>query len=969
VYKKQYGEKTVVFMEVGSFFECYSVETDTIHEGIHMSEVCGLLNIQSTKKNKSIPIVSRTNPLMCGFPSGSLKKYMEILLSEHYTVVLVEQVTPPPNPERKVTQVISPSTYIETNQVDSLYLMCLCLSPGYDRLKREPFTYLSVSFSDMSTGQVMTIDENVFGDEHTIIQECSRMVTSYAPKEIVLISEERVMDSMKESALTWLSQQTCCVHNHTMMNLTSYQHVVFQNAILKKVYSDTGMLSPIEFIQLERNPNAVLCLVYLIQFLFQHDETIIQRLSRPTLIYNKKQLRITSTALEQLNITQKPGAESSLVKLLNSCQTPMGKRLFTNCMVSPLVDPIAIQQRYDWIEHLTFENRYLTFRPFLQHIKDLERLYRRILLHTCQPSEMVTFMNGLEYVFQLSRHARSHQFIFPEWKEEHELQLNEWIQSSNKWDMDKMATCTLTYCTNFYKEHSILSELEEKVKQLDSFFRDYIKKANAVTDEDSFKLDISDKGECQCTITKRRYESYVKSKRGPVFDAQPFSANNKTMMKVTFPGFYEKQNELMHTLAELRSSVLEAYQEDMIAYASYTPLMEILVYFVANVDVWCTSAKNAIQFHYTRPHLQDSSVSGFQATQLRHPLIERMDLVYIPNDITISGEHSILLHGINAVGKSSLMKSIGMAVIMAQAGMFVPASSFVYTPYTQLFTRIPCGDNLFKGQSTFVAEMLDIKTILKHADARSLVIGDELCSGTETISAISIVSAGIMTLAERNTSFIFATHLFEVSQLESIQRLEKVSVSHMAVHYDENRKVLVYDRIIRDGPGTSLYGLEVCRSLDMDSSFLLMANSIRQSYMDIHLIQDKRSIYSSKVIVDTCSICHKTGIETHHIKEQHTSDKNGFLKNGLHKDHTSNLMTVCASCHDSIHANVIRVNGYETTSKGVQLNIEYVSEKVNKDKDEHYRPMIQSYLKSGKSIAWVAKELGLTNYKINKLMK
>ena len=969
LYRAQYGEKTVLFMEVGSFFECYAVETETVQEGINMSEICSLLNIQSTKKNKSIPQVSRTNPLMCGFPSGSLKKYMEILLQEQYTIILVEQVTPPPNPERKVTQIISPSTYIETNQVASLYLMCLCLHPGYDRVKRESYTYLSVSFSDMSTGQVLIIDENVYGDEHTIIQECSRMVTSYSPKEIVLISEERVMDSMLDSARLWLQQQTCCIHDHTSMNLNSYQQIVFQNAILKKVYEDTGIISPIEFIQLEKNPNAVTCFVYLIQFLFQHDETLIKRLSRPTLLYTKQRLRVTSTALEQLNITQKPGVDSSLVKMLNTCQTAMGKRLFTNILVSPLTNKDDIQQRYDWIHHLIDEKRYLTFRPFLQSMKDMERLYRRILLQSCQPSEMVLFISGLEQAYQLSKHASSQGFSFPSWTIDQEINMETWLQHSTKWDMDKMATCTSSYCINFYKEHPVLSALEEKVEQLHLFFRNYIKKANAVSDEtDSFKMEVSDRGEYQITITKRRYEMYIKKGRGPSFVAQPLSANNKTMMKLTFNGFHEKQQELIQSIQELRASVLELYLEDITLYASYSSLMELLITFISNIDVWCTSAKNAIQFNYVKPELEDSLISGIKTNALRHPLIEKQDVVYIPNDITLNGNHSMLLHGINAVGKSSLMKSIGIAVIMAQSGMYVPASSFTYTPYTQLFTRIPCGDNLFKGQSTFVAEMLDIKTILKHADSRSLVIGDELCSGTETVSAISIVSAGIMTLAGRKSSFIFATHLFEVSQLEAIQNLEQVKIYHMAVHFDENRKILIYDRLLREGPGISLYGLEVCRSLDMDNSFLLLVNSIRQSYMDIHLIQNKKSLYSKNKIVDICSICNKTAVETHHIKEQHLADENGFVDH-RHKNHTSNLISVCTSCHDSIHANKIKVNGYESTSKGIQLSISMIDKTQEKPqpKDDVYKSMIDAYLKAGKSIAWISKELGITQYKINKL--
>ena len=154
----------------------------------------------------------------------------------------------------------------------------------------------------------------------------------------------------------------------------------------------------------------------------------------------------------------------------------------------------------------------------------------------------------------------------------------------------------------------------------------------------------------------------------------------------------------------------------------------------------------------------------------------------------------------------------------------------------------------------------------------------------------------------------------------------------------------------------------------MDNSFLLLVNSIRQSYMDIHLIQNKKSLYSKNKIVDTCSICNKTAVETHHIKEQHLADENGFVDH-RHKNHTSNLMSVCTSCHDSIHANKIKVNGYESTSKGIQLSISVDTQKTldKTNKDDIYKPMIEAYLKAGKSIAWISKELGITQYRINKL--
>ncbi|MFN9955062.1 MAG: MutS-related protein, partial [bacterium] len=121
---------------------------------------------------------------------------------------------------------------------------------------------------------------------------------------------------------------------------------------------------------------------------------------------------------------------------------------------------------------------------------------------------------------------------------------------------------------------------------------------------------------------------------------------------------------------------------------------------------------------------------------LRHPIIERLitNVEYIGNDISLN-QNGILLYGINASGKSSLMKALGLAIIMVQSGMYVPATSFEFSPYHHIFTRICGNDDIYRGMSSFVVEMSELRNILQRADERSLVIGDEICCGTEAISA------------------------------------------------------------------------------------------------------------------------------------------------------------------------------------------------------------------------------------------
>jgi DNA mismatch repair ATPase MutS len=185
------------------------------------------------------------------------------------------------------------------------------------------------------------------------------------------------------------------------------------------------------------------------------------------------------------------------------------------------------------------------------------------------------------------------------------------------------------------------------------------------------------------------------------------------------------------------------------------------------------------------------------AKKLRHCLIEQFQTneIYVTNDIILGDNKTdgMLLYGTNAVGKTSFIRALGIAVILAQAGLYVPCSEFNFKPYKYIFTRIIGNDNIFKGLSTFAVEMSELRTILRLMNENSLVLGDELCSGTETMSAISIFIAGIQQLHRCGSSFIFATHLHEIVYFEEITSLSKLVQKHMAVVYDKENDALVYE--------------------------------------------------------------------------------------------------------------------------------------------------------------------------------
>jgi DNA mismatch repair protein MutS len=333
--------------------------------------------------------------------------------------------------------------------------------------------------------------------------------------------------------------------------------------------------------------------------------------------------------------------------------------------------------------------------------------------------------------------------------------------------------------------------------------------------------------------------------------------------------------------------------------------------FVALSDVCYVKAYNALKYNYCKPQIKGDSTTKTKSyvnfTKLRHCLIEHLNTneLYVTNDLELGTiNNGILLYGTNAVGKTSFIKSIGIAIIMAQAGMYVPCEEFIYFPYEYLFTRILGNDNIFKGLSTFAVEMCELRTIMKNANENSIILGDELCSGTETTSALSIFVASLERLHAMQSTFLFATHFHEILEYEEIKGLDKLKAYHMCVIFDREKNTLVYDRKLRSGHGESMYGLEVCKSLALPEDFIERAYAIRNKYNKtyINVLEAKKSRYNSSKLRGMCELCNNyEGTEIHHLQFQKNA-KHGIINGEFNKNHKANLINICKNCHHKIHS-------------------------------------------------------------------
>lgn len=515
----------------------------------------------------------------------------------------------------------------------------------------------------------------------------------------------------------------------------------------------------------------------------------------------------------------------------------------------------------------------------------------------------------------------------------------------------------LEACRSYFS--SLISDFETSKKDNSkSKSKSKTKMSEPVEDDEKSYVNIheTDKNNFSLCATERRckiLEECVKNKNNVVLKYSSGYLGTQTTFNLSLDLEFSKQtssnksitNAQIATLCKnvgsikqkLIGLVTQVYQQKIIKrLQEFQRDIESVADFITYIDVIYCKACIARKYNHCKPEIQvsDTGNSYVKTTDLRHCLIEKIQQteLYIGNDINIGNYtgndlalDGVLLYGTNAVGKTSFIRALGVAVIMAQAGLYVPATTFIYMPYKYIFTRILGNDNIFKGLSTFAVEMSELRTILRLADKNSLVLGDELCSGTESISAVSIFVAGVQKMASVNCSFIFATHLHEIIGYDEITSLHNVGMKHMTVIYDNERDCLIYNRKLKEGPGTNMYGLEVCKSLNLPEEFLENAHKIRMKYHPEggSILEHKGSQYNSRHIkggmCDNCKV--NVAVDVHHLIYQNEADDNGTIKKKdmtLKKNAKANLANLCEKCHDDIHKNNKKMKKTKTT-KGVIL--------------------------------------------------
>lgn len=944
-YEAKYGSKTIVFIQVGVFYELYGVDNEIETVG-RVSEICDLLNIQLTRRNKNITINSRKNPLMGGVNTGIFPKYKSVLLQNGYTVVMAEQFQIKSHKktkvfERRVTKIFSPGTDIEEcTTTDSVLVMSVFIEV-INNLHN-----ISISVVDLTTGQsslFYVCDTDL--DKCLAIDQAFKIIHAYEPKEIILVSSNSDIDFKID-----LDLDNFIVHTQNSISLSSrIWNINYQNEVLKDVFPIRGLLTPIEFLNLERYPNVVVSYLLIILFVKDHNREILKRIKKPILKHISDELALLGDTLYQLDLLP-------LYNLLNKTSTSMGKRAFKTRLFTPIISINELQKRYDRIEWMRKEG-YEKYELILSKIRDIERYHRKLELGTLNPSEFVILDSSYEHITKLSSLVRdnSQDFDFQEstvqrFKEYRDLY-------KTYFDLEEMSKHSLVDIKSSFIQKGISEEIDEVQHNIDygmkilNGARDMLSRILEIGGITSgITLDYVERDGCyyltttakRATLLRKEISRYhndlsvslheIDELKILPLEEYRFKTTSKGTVRITYEEF-EINSIRVWSLREKQKIYVREFYLNILdtLYQTYDTILQNIEKFVVDVDILKSAAKVSLMNGYCKPVVVNSERSFLESTELRHPLIEKLhdDVPFISNDIALGKDlNGMILYSINAAGKSTLLRSVGLSVIMAQSGNYVPATSFRFSPYHTIISKIANRDDMIRGQSTFVVEMKNLKTMLLRGNNKTLILGDELCSGTEHFSAIAIVASTILELVERNTNFIFTTHLHKLAKLEEIQKLENVKCFHLKVtikssHEESNDGEIVFDRILLPGSGPDTYGIEIAEALDLGQKFILRAKSLRTKLKDGGIRKVTRSRYNSRVKVEKCHICEKlNGLHTHHIKFQSSADSDGMI-GPFHKNIKHNLVVVCDNCHHKIHRGNIVINGYKQTTKGVKLDYTY----------------------------------------------
>ena len=773
--KAQYPD-TILLYRVGDFYECYSDDAVTI------SKVLGIVLTKRSNGDKG-------NTPMAGFPHHALNIYLPKLVRAGYKAAVCDQLEDPSKAKklvkRGVTEIITPGIAFDDGlleQKQNNYLAGLTFEGNE----------CGIAFLDVSTGSFQVAQGS--------LDYASTLLSSLSPKEVIVQHgyekgfKERFGDFYTTSLDEWAfvyeaSEQKLC----KQFGVRSLKGFGVLGAPL-------GICS------------AGALLVYLEQTHHSGLSNIcsISRIDRNSFVWMDK---FTLRNLEVFN-SYAGGEGSALVDVMDRCCSPMGSRLLRSWLAMPILDLKELESRYDIIDHFLQRPEELArLQALISNVGDLERILSRAAAGRITPRETVQLARSLEQGTPIAELCRDKGCAA----------LDRLLSGLDP------ATGLLGEIRRVMKENPAVAigkgeviaqgvspELDD-LRQIFFHSREYLQEMQARESQrtgiPSLKIDYNNVFgyylEVRNTFKDKVPPEWVRKQT--LVNAERYITEELKEYEAKIFGAEEKINALE---AEIYASLTALIRK-------HIPQIQANCRILSKLDVLSGFAELAAEQDYCRPVVDRSLILDIK--QGRHPVIETLmpsGEEYVPNDIYLDGKtcQIMILTGPNMAGKSALLRQTALTVLMAQAGCFVPAKSAKMGYFDKIFTRVGASDNISRGESTFMVEMLETSMIMHNLSQRSLVLLDEIGRGTSTYDGMSIARALVEYLHERGggAKCLFATHYHELNDLEN--QYKRVKNYHIAVK--ESGKEIIFLRKLREGGVAHSFGIHVARMAGMPAEIV-----------------------------------------------------------------------------------------------------------------------------------------------------
>lgn len=913
-YRDLYGPDTCVLLLVGKFYELYDYIDESGEPLTPIKRVSQIMSL--TLKDKEGLGPKGEAGLWSGFPEQSLHKFAQTLTSQGWVVVVVDQVKDIANQviDRIPTRILSPGTHIETAGQDRLSVAALQIgesSASAHSSAHSVAVATAVAVNDLTTGEVFTFESDQDDDILHMLQ-------------VLCVKEVVINDSVPREAVR--SRFGCSVSAVFPNHFQPGERYV-REEYFRKMFRVKGLLPVRTALGLDVSELVEGALVTLLRFVEDHFPKETERLTSHTKYSPEGHMRLSNNILEQLNILTAFPTQKSILSMLDRTHSSIGKRALRERILRPVTTAEELEARWKQVEFAhTIESKKVLERD-LKGLYDLPRLHFKMAGGSVVATDILQLFQTYSSTICLIENLRGTPLACASSLESKISEFRYKFKAT--FDEGKAARRNADEAVGFLTDSAgpETAALEGEAvactaawqKTLAAFCKE------VGVPVDTFYIRTDSDGEYILEMGRNKAiekkleasKTFLNSKN--LLPGFEMDSKKSGPVRITCSDFYTFSQKLRSTVYKLNKTLAK---ESLVVcdsmWDSVKGFQNEWTAWLGRVDCSFSLAAAAESYGWCKPSLGENlDIHG-----LRHPLLETQQTraQYVTHDVSLGLAGSAkgtgqkargwLIYGVNASGKSSLMKATGIAVILAQAGSYVPASQMTIRPYDAAFSRIWNQDNIWAGLSSFAVEVKELADILKLSTSRSLVLGDEVCSGTESYSATSLVAATLENLEAKGTHFIFATHLHDLLKVPGLLDMEGISVWHLRV-INEGGK-LIYDRSLQPGSGSSTYGLEVAKAMGLPTDLMTRAYAIRRQLGGAASVDEApRSSWNSAIKRQACEHCGATvvrDLEVHHIHERAKGGGN----------HLRNLVVLCEACHDKHHANEIDIVPLTQTSEGLE---------------------------------------------------